>query len=68
MRLRAESSTAGGDATILDTLAPGTPLQATGQQELSSDPAHPGVTWLEVRTVAGEQGWIRQIDTVPVAP
>jgi hypothetical protein len=66
VRLRAEPSTAGGDATIVDTLAPGTPLQATGRQE--PDPAQPGVTWLEVRTSAGQQGWMRQIDTVAVAP
>ena len=65
VRLRAEPSTTGGDATILDTLAPGTPLQATGRQE--PDPAQSGVTWLEVRTSAGQQGWMRQIDTAPVS-
>jgi hypothetical protein len=66
VRLRAEPSTSGGEATIIDTLPPGTALQATERQEL--DPAQPGVTWLEVRTAAGQQGWMRQIDTVPVAP
>ena len=66
VRLRAEPSTAGGDATILGTLAPGTPLQATGRQE--PDAAQPGVTWLAVRTAAGQAGWIRQIDTVPNTP
>lgn len=66
VRLRAEPSTAGGNATILDTLAPGTPLEATGRQE--ANPAQPGVPWLEVETEAGQLGWMRQIDTVAVSP
>jgi hypothetical protein len=66
VRLRAEPSTAGGEATIVDTLAPGTPMQATGRQQ--PDRAQPGITWLEVRTAGGQQGWMRQIDTAPAAP
>lgn len=62
VRLRSEPSTAGGDATIVAVLLPGTPLQAIGREASTTNPAQDGTVWIEVQTEAGQRGWIRQID------
>ncbi len=45
----------------LAVLDPGTPLQATGEEETVD-----GVVWLEFTNEDGTTGWIREIDTAPV--
>jgi hypothetical protein len=51
----------GTDQEALTQLAPGTPLQATG--EFDTDSA--GTVWLEFVTEDGLRGWIREIDAIP---
>jgi hypothetical protein len=45
------------------TLDPGTPLQYLDEQTTGDD----GSIWLLMRTQDGIEGWLREVDTVPVA-
>ena len=63
LRLRSEPSTAGGEATIIQLLDPGTPLEFTGQSQQSDNPAVDGADgWLFFRLEDGTEGWLRAID------
>jgi hypothetical protein len=67
IRLRSEPSRDGGDATIITTLPPETPLQFTGTDEPATDPED-GDRWMLFRTEDGEEGWIREIDVNSYEP
>lgn len=67
IRLRSEPSRSGGDATIITTLPPETPLQFTGTDQAATDPED-GDRWMLFRTEDGEEGWIREIDVNPYVP
>jgi hypothetical protein len=45
------------------TLDPGTPLQYLDEQTTGDD----GSIWLRMKTQDGLEGWLREVDTVPVA-
>jgi hypothetical protein len=45
------------------TLDPGTPLQYLDEQTTGDD----GSIWLRMKTQDGIEGWLREVDTVPVA-
>lgn len=45
------------------TLDPGTPLQYLGEQTTGDD----GSIWLRMKTATGIEGWLREVDTVPVS-
>jgi uncharacterized protein YkwD len=64
LNLRAEPSST---ATLLRTLDPGTQLTAIGS---ANPPDASGIAWQNVRTAAGQSGWVAAqflIDTKPVA-
>ncbi len=50
----------GTDFGVVQTISPGSPLQATGETGVAGD----GLTWLEFELEDGTVGWIREIDTV----
>jgi hypothetical protein len=68
VNLRAEPSAAGGQETIVTPLPPATPIQFLGEQAPAENPAEDGTFWVKVRTVNGDEGWIRQIDTEEYQP
>jgi hypothetical protein len=45
------------------TLDPGTPLQYLDEQTTGDD----GSIWLRMRTEDGTEGWLREVDTVPLS-
>jgi hypothetical protein len=67
INLRSEPSRDGGDATIIITLPPETPLQFTGTDEPTTDPED-GDRWMLFRTEDGEEGWMREIDVNEYEP
>ena len=67
IRLRSEPSSDGGDATIIITLPPETPLQFTGTDAPTTDPEDVD-RWMLFRTEDGEEGWIREIDVNEYEP
>lgn len=68
LRLRSEPSTQGGDATIVEILPQQTPLQYTGQDRPSGNPATDGDRWMEFSLEDGTKGWLREIDVEPLQP
>lgn len=50
----------GTDFGVIQTISPGTALNATGENGVAGD----GLTWLEFELEDGTVGWIREIDTV----
>lgn len=52
-----------GSGEPVATLDPGTPLQFLGEQTTGDD----GSIWLRMTTKDGTQGWLREVDTVPLA-
>ena len=59
VNFRSEPSTDSSD-TIIEGLAPATPLQYTGTSDSSS-----GTVWMKFKLQDGTVGWIRQIDVQP---
>lgn len=45
------------------TLDPGTPLEFLDEQTTGDD----GSIWLRMRTQDGTEGWLREVDTVPIS-
>ena len=60
VNFRSEPSTAAGGATIIDQVAPGTALQATGETS-PADSVENG-PWIQFRLEDGTEGWLREID------
>lgn len=50
----------GTDYAIVTTLAPGTPLRATGETATAD-----GVLWRQFVLADGRPGWVRDLDVVP---
>lgn len=51
-----------GDETIISVLDPGTPLRSLGEEQSVG-----GAVWMRFEIESGEQGWVREVDTEPVA-
>jgi hypothetical protein len=55
---------------VVVVLAPGQPLEATGETAPTSNPARDGLPsgglWRQFRTEDGEEGWIRDVDVDPL--
>lgn len=68
LNLRSEPSADGGDQTVVTVLTPSTPLQYLNEERPTANPAQDGTRWLRFRTEAGEEGWLREIDTAPYQP
>ena len=52
---------------IIVALPPGTPLQYLDEDAPTENPAD-GDRWMRFRNEAGDEGWIREIDTEPYQP
>ena len=68
LNLRSEPSAAGGDQTVVTVLPPSTPLQYLNEEQATTNAAQNGDRWMRFRTEAGEEGWLREIDTEPYQP
>ena len=64
VNFRAGPSTA--DAIVV-ALPPATPLEYLDEEEPTDNPAD-GDSWMRFRTEDGQEGWIREIDTVSYQP
>jgi hypothetical protein len=64
VNFRAGPSTS--DAIII-ALSPATPLQYLGEEAPTSNPSD-GDRWMKFRSEAGQEGWVREIDTEPYQP
>ncbi|MFN8592352.1 MAG: SH3 domain-containing protein [Thermomicrobiales bacterium] len=64
VNFRAGPSTS--DAIII-ALSPATPLQYLNEDEPTTNPSD-GDRWMKFRNEAGQEGWVREIDTVPYQP
>ena len=51
-----------GDETIISVLDPGTPLRSLGEEQTVG-----GAVWMRFEIESGDQGWVREVDTEPVA-
>jgi len=60
VNFRTSPGTADAD-TIIESLDPGTQLQYLNQDDTST-----GTRWMKFRTQDGTQGWMREIDVVPL--
>jgi SH3-like domain-containing protein len=60
----------GTNYEVVVVLAPGQPLQATGETAATANPARDGLPsgglWRQFRTEDGETGWIRDVDVDPL--
>lgn len=63
VNFRSEPTSAGGGATVIDTLEPGTQLQSTGERAESDSPENG--PWMEFRLEDGTEGWLREVDVSP---
>jgi SH3-like domain-containing protein len=52
---------------IIIALSPATPLEYLDEDEPTSNPSD-GERWMKFRNEAGQEGWVREIDTVPYEP
>jgi SH3-like domain-containing protein len=52
---------------IIVALPPETPLQYLNEDAPTTNPAD-GDRWMRFRNEAGDEGWIREIDTEPYQP
>lgn len=69
LNFRSEPSTSGDQATVIQLLDFGTPLQSTGEQQASDNPDVDGEEgWLEFQLEDGTVGWLRAIDVEPYEP
>ena len=64
VNFRAGPSTAD---SIIVALPPATPLEFLDEEEPTDNPAD-GDSWMRFRTEDGQEGWVREIDTVPFQP
>lgn len=64
VNFRAGPSTAD---SIIFALSPATPLQYLDEDEPTDNPTD-GNRWMRFRTEDGQEGWVREIDTVPFQP
>jgi hypothetical protein len=64
VNFRAGPSTAD---SIIVALPPATPLEYLDEEEPTDNPAD-GDSWMRFLTEDGQEGWIREIDTVPYQP
>lgn len=64
VNFRAGPSTS--DAIII-ALSPATPLQYLNEDEPTTNPSD-GDRWMKFRNEAGQEGWVREIDTEPYQP
>jgi len=53
--------------SIIIALSPATPLQYLGEEAPTSNPSD-GDRWMKFRIEAGQEGWVREIDTEPYQP
>ena len=67
VNLRSVPSATQGNATIVTTLPPGTPLQYLNEDSPAERPED-GARWMRFRTEEGDEGWIRELDVEPFVP
>ena len=65
VNFRTEPSTAGGGATIIRPVSPGTELEYLNEEAPVQDPAD-GTRWMRFRLEDGTEGWLREIDVEPI--
>jgi hypothetical protein len=53
--------------SIIIALSPATPLQYLGEEAPTTNPSD-GDRWMKFRNEAGQEGWVREIDTEPYRP
>jgi len=53
--------------SIIIALSPATPLQYLGEEAPTTNPSD-GDKWMKFRNEAGQEGWVREIDTEPYQP
>jgi hypothetical protein len=68
LNLRSEPSSEGGETTIVIVLPPATPLQYLNEEAPTANPAQDGDRWMRFKTEAGQEGWLRELDTETYQP
>jgi len=68
LNLRSEPSAEGGDQTVVTVLPPSTPLLYLNDEQPTTNPGRDGNRWMRFRTEAGQEGWLRELDTAPYQP
>lgn len=69
LNFRSEPSTAGGGATVIESIPEGTLLEFTGERQPSDDPGIDGEDgWMLFRLEDGSEGWLRAIDVTEYQP
>ena len=65
VNFRTEPSTAGGGATIIRPISPGTELEYLNEEAPVDDPTD-GTRWMRFQLEDGTEGWLREIDVEPI--